>query len=74
MYSPPLTSFLITSTEDDLRRLALPALPIIDVPGDEELSGVLFDDEALRTMMPAPPPVATTALSRIEERVLENLE
>ena len=73
MYSPPLTSFLITSTEDDLRRLALPALPIIDVPGDEELSGVLFDDEALRTM-PAPPPVATTALSRIEERVLENLE
>ena len=61
------------STEEDLRSCDLAALPLMT--GDDMLSGgAAFDeDEALLTM-PAPPPAATTALSRIEDNVLENLK
>ncbi len=72
MYSPPLTSFRITSTEDDLRSCDLAALPLMT--GEEMLSGgAAFDDDEALLTMPAPPLAATTALSRIEDNVLENL-
>lgn len=70
MYSPPLTSFLMTSTDDDLRRCDLTGtFPMLT--GDE-MESALEDDDALRTI-PVPAPAATTALSRIEDSVLENL-
>jgi len=58
-------SFLIPSTDDDLRSCDFAAAPTGD--------SFAFDiDDALRTI-PTPLPAATAALSRIEERVLENL-
>jgi hypothetical protein len=73
MYSPPLTSFRMRSTEDDLRSCDLAALPL--KTGEAMVSGgrAFDEDDALLTM-PAPPPAATTAVSRIEDNVLENLE
>lgn len=60
MYSPPLTSFLMPSTDDDFI-----SCDLLMLTGDS------FDiDEALRTI---PLPAATAALSRIEDNVFENL-